>query len=244
MKITANINHNLGVRPTPGAAVVLANFRFPVINLSEVERTEWADILFDSIITEYDARRLYWYLETQHADYFPTLVEVLNPWLRDEIDHAYGFSLIYASYTGIPLDQIVLEAEIRKPDFSLISPITNDAFKLLIMLAYDEIITTHVYHRSIAKHDKFASQQLSTWIRKTKKDEAAHFFSFVQKAKELFADRINETPSILEEIFDIDFRKETYSGTFALDHNTPDFPISKQEIKNMIIPTIIKKLNE
>lgn len=244
MKITTHINHNLGVRPTLGAAVVLANFRFPVINLSEVERTEWADILFDSIITEYDARRLYWYLETQHADYFPTLVEVLNPWLRDEIDHAYGFSLIYASYAGIPLDQIVLEAEIRKTDFSLISPITNDVFKLLIMLAYDEIITTHVYHRSIAKYDKFASQQLSTWIRKTKKDEAAHFFSFVQKAKELFPDRINETPSILEEIFDIDFKKETYSGTFVLDHNTPDFPISKQEIKNWIIPTIIKKLNE
>ncbi|MFJ2365423.1 ferritin-like domain-containing protein [Pseudomonas sp. NPDC087697] len=244
MNDTTSINNKSGTRSTPNAAVILENFRFPLIELSNAERTEWKEILFDSIITEYDARRLYWYLETQYTDHFPILVEVLNPWLRDEIDHAYGFALIYSSYTGIPLDQVTLEAEIRKPDFSIISPIANDAFKLLIMLAYDEIITTHVYHRSIAKYDQFDSQQLSTWIRKAKKDEIMHFFSFVQKAKELFPDRINEIPSILEEIFDIDFEKESYSGTFVLDHNTPDFPISKQEIKSMIIPAIVKKFNE
>ncbi|MHC8372513.1 ferritin-like domain-containing protein [Pseudomonas sp. MDT1-85] len=233
-----------GARSTPDAAVVLANFQFPPIELSVEERAEWKEILFDSIITEYDARRLYWHLESHYAEYFPTLVEVLNPWLRDEIDHAYGFALIYSSYTGLPLDEVVLEAEIRKPDFTIIEPIANDPYKLLIMLAYDEIITTHVYHRSIAKYDQFDSQQLSTWIRKTKKDEVSHFFSFVQKAKELFPDRTNEVSSILDEIFDIDFHKESYTGTFVLDHNTPDFPISKQEIKNMIIPAIVKKFNE
>jgi hypothetical protein len=244
MDNTTSTNSRFETRSTRDAAVVLANFRFPLVELSDVERNEWKEILFDSIITEYDARRLYWHLETKHTDYFPALVEVLNPWLRDEIDHAYGFALIYSSYTGIPLDQVILEAEIRKSDFSIISPIANDAFKLLIMLAYDEIITTHVYHRSIAKYDQFDSQQLSTWIRKAKKDEVIHFFSFVQKAKELFPDRINEVPSILEEIFDIDFEKESYSGTFVLDHNTPDFPLSKQEIKSMIIPAIVKKFNE
>lgn len=244
MNNPTNTNSKYETRSTPDAAVVLANFRFPPIKFSDVEHNEWKEILFDSIITEYDARRLYWHLESKHTDYFPILAEVLNPWLRDEIDHAYGFSIIYSSYTGIPLDQVVLEAEIRKPDFSIISPIANDAFKLLIMLAYDEIITTHVYHRSIAKYDKFNSQQLSTWIRKTKKDEVTHFFSFLQKAKELFPERINEAPSILEEIFNIDFEKESYTGTFVLDHNTPDFPISKQEIKSTIIPAIVKKLNE
>lgn len=231
-------------RSTPDAAVVLANFRFPHTQLSDIQRLEWKEVLFDSIITEYDARRLYWHLKTQYPIYFASLTDVLNPWLRDEIDHAYGFSVIYSSYTGIPLDQVVVEAEIRQPDFSIINTITDDAFKLLVMLAYDEIITTHVYHRSIIKYDQFNCGQLSTWIRKTKKDEISHFFSFVKKAKELFPDRTDETHSILEEIFNIDFEKNTYSGTFVLDHNTPDFPISKHEIRSLIIPAIVKKFNE
>lgn len=244
MDVTGPVDARLNIRPTQDAAIILANFNFPKTQLSEVERSEWKNVLFDSIITEYDARRLYWHLRTNHQSYFPLLADVLNPWLRDEIDHAYGFSLIYSSYSGISLDEVVLEAEIRKPDFSIIDPITGDAFKLLVMLAYDEIITTHVYHRSTTKYDHFKSQQLSAWIRKTKKDEIAHFFSFVQVAKRLFPNRTNETPVILEEIFAIDFQKESYSGTFVLDHNTPDFPISKQEIWNTIIPAILKKFNE
>lgn len=244
MHCTSVNDSRFSTRLTLDAASILVNFDFPHTELSDVERSEWKEIFFDSIITEYDARRLYWHLRTKHSSYFPLLADVLNPWLRDEIDHAYGFALIYSSYSGISLDEVVLEAEIRKPDFSIIDPITSDAFKLLVMLAYDEIITTHVYHRSITKYDHFKSQQLSAWIRKTKKDEIAHFFSFVQIAKQLFPSRTNEIPNILEEIYEIDFQKENYSGTFVLDHNTPDFPISKHEIRNMIIPAIVKKFNE
>ncbi|CAI8730086.1 Ferritin [Pseudomonas sp. IT-P253] len=244
MDNTKTFTKNGETRSTLDASAVLKNFKFPLVDLSDIAHAEWKGIFFDSIITEYDARRLYWHLEDQYAETFPTLTDVLIPWLRDEIDHAYGFALIYSSFTGIPLDQVILEAEIRKPDFTIINPIASDAFKLLIMLAYDEIITTHVYHRSIAKYDQFDSEQLSNWIRKAKKDEARHFISFVQKAKSLFPERTTETRSILDEIFNLDFEKSSYTGTFVLDHNTTDFPISKKEIKDMIIPAIVKKFNE
>jgi|SRR5450830_1590434 len=229
---------------TQNAATVLANFSFPAIEMEDSERSEWEDIFFDSIITEYDARRLYWFLENNYPETFSLLENALNPWLKDEIDHAYGFALIYSEFAKKPYDQVALEVEVRKPDFSIIEPIATDPYKLLIMLAYDEIITTHVYHRSIEKYDRFDSQKLSRWIRKTKKDEIRHFFSFVEQAKKLFPERTCEVSSILEEIFTIDFEKETYTGTFVLDHNTPDFPLSKLEIKDMIIPVIIKKFNE
>lgn len=244
MDIRTTRNINLGTRLTSDATTIFADFKFPKTNLSDAERIEWKEIFYDSIITEYDARRLYWHLKNHYSNYFPRLIDVLDPWLRDEMDHAYGFARIYSSYTGIPLDQVVLEAETRCTDFSILDPITNDAFKLLVMLAYDEIITTHVYHRSIGKYDQFESPQLSAWIRKAKKDESEHFFSFINKAKELFPERKRETLTILEEIFNIDFEKQNYSGTFVLDHNTPDFPITKQEIKDMIIPAIVKKINE
>jgi len=111
------------------------------------------------------------------------------------------------------------------------------------MLAYDEIITTHVYQRSIANYDRFGNQQLSNWIRKIKKDETAHFFSFIETASAMFPDRINEVPRILDEILNIDFSKESYVGTFVLDHNAPDFPLSEAEIRTIIIPAILKKIN-
>jgi hypothetical protein len=237
-------SNNFAIRSTPDAATVLAGFKFPDVELSDTLRQEWKDVFFDSIITEYDARRLYWYLEGNHSEVFSSIVEVLNPWLRDEIDHAYGFAVIYSSYAKIPFDEVLLSAELRKPDFSIIESIATDPLMLLVTLAYDEIITTHVYHRSIDIYDNFDSQQLSTWIRKTKKDEVTHFFSFVQKAKEMFPDRLHEVPRILDEIFRIDFEKESYTGTFVLDHNAPDFPITKEEIETMIIPAIIKKFRD
>lgn len=231
-------------RTTPEASAVLSGFRFPSVELADSERQEWKDIFFDSVITEYDARRLYWYLEANYPQVFASLQDVLNPWLKDEIDHAYGFALIYAAYTSIPFDEVSLSVELRKPDFSIIESIAADPLKLLVTLAYDEIITTHVYHRSIESYDRFDSQQLSAWIRKTKKDEVTHFFSFVKKARELFPHRMDEIPTILDEIFEIDFEKPSYTGTFVLDHNAPDFPIAKHEIKDMIIPAIIKKFSE
>ncbi|WP_460135132.1 hypothetical protein [Pseudomonas sp. S1_E04] len=228
-------------RSTPDASTVLSGFIFPDVDLSPTLREEWKDVFFDSIITEYDARRLYWYLEGQYPEAFYSLVDVLNPWLRDEIDHAHGFAIIYSSYTKISFDEVLLSAELRKPDFSIINSIAADPLILLATLAYDEIITTHVYHRSIELYDAFDSQQLSNWIRKTKKDEVTHFFSFVQKAKDMFPERLHEIPGILDDIFKIDFEKESYTGTFVLDHNAPDFPIKKEEIQTMIIPAIIKK---
>jgi len=231
-------------RTTPDASAVLSGFSFPAVELNESEREEWREIFFDSVITEYDARRLYWYLEGNYPEVFKSLEDVLNPWLKDEIDHAYGFALIYASYSAIPFDEVSLSVELRKPDFSIVDNIAADPLKLLVTLAYDEIITTHVYHRSIASYDNFNSEQLSAWIRKTKKDEVTHFFAFVKKARELYPRRIQEVPAILEEIFQIDFEKPSYTGTFVLDHNAPDFPISRQEIKDMIIPAIVKKFSE
>ncbi|WP_024656587.1 hypothetical protein N027_26525 [Pseudomonas syringae USA007] len=237
-------NTDFSTRSTPDASTVLAGFSFPEIELSDASRQEWKDVFFDSIITEYDARRLYWYLEANYPNMFSELVDVLNPWLRDEIDHAYGFSIIYSSYAKIPFDEVLLSAELRKPDFTIIESIASDPLMLLVTLAYDEIITTHVYHRSIGLYDAFDSQQLSAWIRKAKKDEVTHFFSFVQKAKSLYPKRLHEIASMLEQIFKIDFEKESYTGTFVLDHNAPDFPISKEEIKNMIIPAILKKFRD
>jgi len=226
------------------ASTILKSLSFPSLKLNTTEKDDWAGIFFDSIITEYDARRLYWYIANDNPDGFSKLKDILNRWLRDEIDHAYGFSLIYSAYTGTPLDEVALKVEIRQSDFNSLIPFMRDPFSLLILLAYDEIITTHVYHRSIQKYDNFNSPQLSAWIRKTKRDEAKHFFLFVEKAKQLFSDRLHEAPSILQELHQLDFEKKQYTGTFVLDHNTLDYPINRKEIENTIIPTILKKLNE
>ncbi|WP_025856337.1 ferritin-like domain-containing protein [Pseudomonas sp. CHM02] len=222
---------------------ILKGFSFPPLELSRTEKLEWQDIFFDSIITEYDARRLYWHIDAKNPDLTIELEDTLKPWLRDEIDHAYGFSLIYSAYTGLPLDEIALDVETRKSDFSSLDAFISDPFKLLILFAYDEIITTHVYHRSIKKYDYFKSPQLSTWIRKAKKDETKHFFLFIEKIKLMYSHRLPEAPSVLKHLFKLDFEKRDYTGTFVLDHNTIDYPISQTEIEKTIIPTIIKKLN-
>lgn len=241
MNILLSTSHTL--KTINNASTILHGFSFPPLKLSEEERTDWKEIFFDSIITEYDARRLYWHVAEKNPSCMLELVKVLMPWLRDEIDHAYGFSLIYSAYTGFALDEIALEVETRESDFNSLEPFISDPLKLLILLAYDEIITTHVYHRSIKKYDSFNSEQLSAWIRKIKKDEARHFFLFIEKIKQMFSNRLPEVPSILEDLFELDFEKGQYTGTFVLDHNTSDYPITKKEIKTVIIPAIIKKLN-
>lgn len=225
------------------ASTILKEFSFPPLTLSEAEHSSWREIFFDSIITEYDARRLYWHIVESTSEWRYDLAEDLKPWLRDEIDHAYGFSLIYSAYTALPLDEVAIKVETRRSDFRSLEPFIQDPLKFLILLAYDEIITTHVYHRSIKKYDTFASSQLSAWIRKVKKDEAKHFLFFIEKIKRMFPNRLSEAPSILIELLKFDFERNQYTGTFVLDHNTFDYPITKEEIEQTIIPTIIKKLN-
>ncbi|CRM62887.1 MULTISPECIES: ferritin-like domain-containing protein [Pseudomonas] len=241
MALVENTDHMK--KYSSNAFEILKDFSFPPLKFSEEEKAEWQAIFFDSIITEYDARRLYWCIEAKNPELMTKLEDTLNPWLKDEIDHAYGFSLIYSAYTGLPLDEIALSVETRKSDFSSLDSFISDPLKLLILLAYDEIITTHVYHRSIKKYDHFNSPQLSTWIRKAKKDESKHFFLFIEKIKLMYSHRLLEAPSILKSLFELDFEKEHYTGTFVLDHNTFDYPISRTDIEKTIIPTIIKKLN-
>src|SRR5450830_483789 len=230
-------------KKSSNASSILKDFCFPPVTLSKAEKATWKEIFFDSIITEYDARRLYWHIADQNPACISELANILKPWLRDEIDHAYGFSLIYSAYTGVPLDVVAMEVETRQSDFNSLTPFMQDPLKLLILLAYDEIITTHVYQRSIKNYDTFSSSQLSVWIRKIKRDEAKHFFFFIEQAKQLFPNRLQEAPSILKELFTLDFEKTEYTGTFVLDHNTLDYPITKKEIQELIIPTIIKQLS-
>lgn len=227
--------------PTKTASQILGSSDFSFCGVSELERRQWCDVLFDSLITEYDARRLYWHIDRHHPATFPDLIGLLGPWLRDEIDHAHGFALIYASCSGTPFHQAALAAELRRSDFGLIEDLSSDLFKLLVMLAYDEAVTTHVYHRAIPLYDKLGSPALSAWIRKLKRDEASHFLAFLGEAKRRFPERASEVPRILEEILFLDFSKERYSGTFVLDHNAPDFPLSQLEIEARIIPMLVRK---
>jgi len=107
MYITASHARATSTDPTLNADAILQNFKLAPLNLKEDKYIEWKDVLLDSFITEYDARRLYRHLADDHHAIFIELKSVLGPWLLDELDHAHGFSIIYSAFTATPMAKVL-----------------------------------------------------------------------------------------------------------------------------------------
>lgn len=206
--------------------------------------SQWKDIFWDSICTEYDARRLYWHIARTSPEVFRSHQSILTSWLKDEIEHALGFQMLYSRLYRDDLAAVGLQLEMRDASFEHVDHLLKDGLSLLLLLAYDEIVTTHVYHRSIADYDAFGVDALSTWIRKLKNDETRHLLSFIQEAKRAYPGRLEEGASILEDIVEADFSSDGYRGTFVLDHHAPEFPLSRAEIEMLLIPAVLRRLRE
>ncbi|OGT36643.1 MAG: hypothetical protein A3F11_11575 [Gammaproteobacteria bacterium RIFCSPHIGHO2_12_FULL_37_14] len=171
------------------------------------------------------------------------LNDFLSEWLSDEINHAHAFQILYHHIYHESQDSISQRLVSRQTNFSMIDEFFSDLPSTCLLLAYDELITTHVYHQSIDFYDKLGSTMFSEFIRRLKYDEAKHYFGIISIVKDQFSGKRALAESLLNKIIQVDDAMDDYYGTFVLDHACPEFPLSKSNIMMLCEKIILRKID-
>lgn len=221
---------------------VLSDLKADAIKLNLGERKEYEPILWRSICSEYDSINFYKKLDTLGLKHTPGFNRFLIGWLQDEAMHTAGFKKIYSFIYGVSETEIDRKLESRVSDFSKIEEFFENEFMISLLLAFDEIVTTHVYDRSIPFYRSVESEILPVWIRSVKTDEARHFVGITKVIKKEHQYNYKNASKILKRIVDVDAGLSEYEGTFVLDHACPEFPLSKDELINICVDMVLKKI--
>ena len=214
-----------------------------LINLDRQTIEEIEPILWRSICSEYDSINFYTFIKNLGITYTNEFEQFVVEWLHDEIEHTVGFKKLYQTIYDIKENQIDFALKKRKADFSNLLEFFGEEVSICLLLAFDEIVTAHVYERSIPFYSKINSSVLPKWIKKIKIDEVNHFYNVTNLLKNTHKVQIKTAEKILHRIIEVDTNLSDYYGTFVLDHACPEFPLSKKELINICVKAVLKRLH-
>lgn len=230
--------------PTWNALKLFENIRPEAIQLTGPQKQEFQDFLWKDLCAEFDSLNLYRAIQARRETYSSDFLEFIEMWFRDETNHAQGFARIYELIYGQSTDASVRKLEARPADFSQLEEFLVDEFKLCLLLAYDELATTHTYRKDLAFYRDFGPPQFEEWIRRLIADEARHFSGAMKVIRTLHGHRAPEVSTVIQRILHLDTHATSYSATFVLDHS-PDcvhFSLNAQELSEKCAAVIIHKL--
>jgi hypothetical protein len=233
--------HGMPVSAAGTAEEVFGNLRAGQFALSEQQREQSRDELWRSVCSEHDARHFHRHLNTVISDVPWRVQEFLVRWLADEYNHARGFKMLFGTLYDIDLDSIEAALAQRQISFDHLEEFFSDIESAALLLAYDELVTVHVYRYSVPFYDSLGARTPGPrWIRQLIRDEARHFrgiMNFLQTTR-LDAHR---AAAVLQRIVDADVAQSAYSGTFVLDHTCPEFPFSRSDLLGMCHRAIVER---
>jgi len=212
------------------------------IRLSDAELDALRPAFWNFLCSEDDSRHLYARALQRRDRYSSGLLSFLESWRADEANHANGFARIYRTFYGDDGEALDARLAQRNADFSRISELLDDEFLFCLVLAYDELATTHAYHRDFMFYDSLGPAELKTWIRLVRNDEALHFANLIRLIGEQHRHRIPEARRALDRILEVDVRGEAYEATFVLDHSGAGFNLSPDELSTLCAQAIVRKL--
>jgi len=175
-------------------------------------------LLTHEILSEYDASLFSRSLGVLRVPLSNDFRSFERDWLMDEQRHHRGFRWLYAKLYGDSVREIDAKLEQRAAELESLQDFLQDEFSLLVLLGYDEIVTTKAYARDFPIYDSFRRPELSTFIRLVARDEAFHFKRIVAMIRSRFAERLDEVPAVLNLVLAADRVDRPYAATFVLDH--------------------------
>jgi hypothetical protein len=230
------------LRAPESATDLLKNLKPRDIRLDSLDKETQEPMFWRSICSEHDARHFYRHLLESRISLPWQFEDFLPRWLADEVNHARAFKILYRSIYGTSFDEIESALRKRAIDFSPVQEFFDDLQSLCLLFAYDELVTTQVYRRSIPFYEALGFVSSGKWARRLVFDEAQHF-SAVMNVLMQYCDRdADRAEATLMRIIDVDLQQEEYGGTFVLDHSCPEFPFGRAELVSMSRKAILRKL--
>lgn len=182
--------------------------------------------LWTNVAVEYDAESLCVLLGERRARGMRFTDEFLafeKAWRRDEYQHYLGFRRMYSLLFGTAEEELHRRVRSRVPDFERLEEHLQDEFGILLLVGYDEMVTTRSYARELAGYRRLGSPRFARWMQQIARDEMNHFRNVIRVIHLNHAHRLTEVPDRLEKLVAIDLDRQPYTGTFVLDHESEDY---------------------
>jgi hypothetical protein len=212
------------------------------IKISQAEKDEVEPYIWKDLTSEYDAEHFCIMLEESGLAFSDEFISFEKVWRRDEYNHYLGFRRIYSLFYGESEAGITSRLQARVPDFSSLQDYFRDEFKLCLLLAYDEHVTTRAFNEDIPFYKTLGPDAFNQWIRLVKGDEAMHYMNALRVAQTRHQDRLSEAAPIMEHILELDLSGE-YAATFVLDHKGPPFTAQMlRDSQATVLDTLLRPL--
>jgi hypothetical protein len=179
--------------------------------------------IWNDLCSEFDSVHFYQFAMQPRFQWSGDFNRLLKAWLEDEERHAAGFTRLYSLCFGIGEATLQSDLESRPSNFEALEWFFEDEFRLCLLLAYDELVTTISYHADIPFYRLIGGARLEAWIRDVKADEALHFSNLLEIIRTHHLERISEAVEVIEKVLELDLEKRTYNSTFVLDHTDSHF---------------------
>ncbi len=179
-------------------------------------RDELAKILHWDIISEFDARFFSAYVRGLDLDFSPEFRAMERQWARDEARHFEGFSRTGEMNLGMSLEHL----SERSAEFSPLAHLFGEEFSILLMGAYDELVTVRAY-RSHLEHYALLGTQFLGFVRSVIAEEGRHYGGFMSVIRARHSHRLAEVPELLRRIRATE--GVPYQATFFFDHDDSVF---------------------
>ncbi len=185
--------------------------------------SQYKPFFWNDLASEYDAERLYQYLESLKLNFSDAFQAAVQLWRSDEFNHYLGFRRLYHLLYAESEDSITQRLDARPTNFAELSEIVRDEFELCLLLAYDEIATARGYRKDFALYTACGIESFNRWIRLVARDEAFHYHNFIRVVRTVHQHRLAEAAEVVERILCYDLTAKEYKATFVLDHKTKQF---------------------
>ncbi len=193
-------------------------------DLRAAEPRLWIDLA-----AEWDARLLEAHILEAERGFSPEFHAFLEVWAADEEQHTEGLLRLYSLVTGEREDAVRGRLGARAGDFRSVEPLLGSEFEVLVLLAYDEAMSTAAYGDDIPFYRSLGPASFGKLLRELKNDEAMHYRNAVELLVHAHSDRVDDVPAVVERVVQFDEAQEEYRATFVLDHATDQFDGAEME---------------
>jgi len=199
--------------------------------------------LWLDLAAEWDARLLQAHLVEGDRGFSQEFHAFLRVWAEDEEQHTEGLLRLYSLVTGEPSDSVRSRLMAREGDFRAVESLFDGEFEVLVLLAYDEAMSTAGYGEDIPFYRSLGPASFGRLLRELKNDEAMHYRNAVELLVLAHSDRLAEVPEVVARAVKFDEAQEEYRATFVLDHATDQFDGARMErVGASVVRTIQRRM--
>jgi hypothetical protein len=180
--------------------------------------TNFCNLLDRDVYSEGDSQSLYDHIMTRSAQMSPEFLAMLDLWLEDELKHYEALRRTYYCIAGVEFAEMNQQFAQRVHEIEPIAMVLADEFTLLVTLMFDEIGSVYSYRRDLWEYYRHFGTAIQKIGHHLVKDEGMHFSNAAELLLSKHQHRLDEVPSLLAQIANLEKSLQKYHKTFFLDH--------------------------